>query len=228
MRRRRIGAPAPCDARRSLRACCWLSLLFGAAVGGGLLLRVATSPAPVSAPPRASGAGGGRGWALHAPSLRAMLRGDEVRADADAADAADASAAAAAAAAAAPPPPPAWDYAHGWPIGLGAALDDAALGALFARVGAPASRAEAAAIVAACSPPGFTVATEIAAVEVPVPIAAFDSSRVERELLGGRALRGLEETMRDSVASLLHWGHVKPPGSGEPDVCVGGTGLALV
>ena len=87
---------------------------------------------------------------------------------------------------------------------------------------------EAAAIVAACSPPGFTVATEIAAVEVPVPIAAFDSSRVERELLGGRALRGLEETMRDSVASLLHWGHVKPPGSGEPDVCVGGTGLALV
>lgn len=67
---------------------------------------------------------------------------------------------------------------------------------------------ESAAVVKACGVRGLPVATEIAAGLVPAPVNPFDSSRVERELLG-RPLRGLEEIMWDSVASLLEWGHIK-------------------
>ena len=67
---------------------------------------------------------------------------------------------------------------------------------------------ETASVVKACGVKGLPVATEIALGAVPAPVSLYDSSRVERELLG-RPLRGLEEIMRDSVASLLKWGHIK-------------------
>jgi len=66
---------------------------------------------------------------------------------------------------------------------------------------------EAAAVVAALRLPGLAVPTALAAGEAPAPLAAFDSSRVERELLG-RPLRGLAESIEDSVRSLVAWGHL--------------------
>lgn len=68
---------------------------------------------------------------------------------------------------------------------------------------------EAAKAVKACGLVGLTVSTVLADGETPAPLAAFDSSRVERELLG-RPMRGLEDMMRDSVESLVKWGHVTP------------------
>ena len=67
---------------------------------------------------------------------------------------------------------------------------------------------EAAAAIAAMRLPGLRVALTLEPGAVPAPIGSFDSSRVERELLGGRRLRGLDECMRDSVQSLVAWGHL--------------------
>ena len=72
---------------------------------------------------------------------------------------------------------------------------------------------ESAAAVAALRRPGLRVALTLEEGQAPAQPGAFDSSRVERELLGGRKLRGLEECMRDSIESLIHWGHL--PGKAE-------------
>jgi nucleoside-diphosphate-sugar epimerase len=66
---------------------------------------------------------------------------------------------------------------------------------------------EAAAVIAALKLPGLVVATAIEAGATPAPLAAFDSSRVERELLG-RPMRGLAEAIEDSVRSLIASGHL--------------------
>lgn len=77
--------------------------------------------------------------------------------------------------------------------------------------------AHACAAIGALGIPGLTVATEVdlAPGEAPAPLSAFDSSRVERELLGGRKLLGLERCMRDSVESLIAWGHLKAAAPGK-------------
>jgi cinnamoyl-CoA reductase len=66
---------------------------------------------------------------------------------------------------------------------------------------------EAAAVVAAMALPGLVVPTALADGQAPAPLCAFDSSRVERELLG-RPLRGLAESLEDSVRSLVRLGHL--------------------
>ena len=55
--------------------------------------------------------------------------------------------------------------------------------------------------------PGLCVPTHLAEGQIPVPVAAFDSSRVEKELLG-RKLRNLNECMGDAVTALIKWGHL--------------------
>lgn len=71
---------------------------------------------------------------------------------------------------------------------------------------------EAAAAIDAMKVPGLSAAlvADIPAGGSPAPLSLFDSSRVERELLGGRKLRGLAECMEDSVRSLLTHGHLPP------------------
>jgi nucleoside-diphosphate-sugar epimerase len=67
---------------------------------------------------------------------------------------------------------------------------------------------EAASAIAALNLPGLKVPVALEDGAVPAPLGKFDSSRVERELLGGRRMRGLEECMRDSVLSLIAMGHL--------------------
>lgn len=67
---------------------------------------------------------------------------------------------------------------------------------------------ESAQIISDLKIAGLIVPTAIPADAVPAPLASYDSSRVERELLGGRKLRGLEECMRDSLSSLIAHGHL--------------------
>ena len=54
---------------------------------------------------------------------------------------------------------------------------------------------------------GLTVPTQLAEGQIPVAVALFDSSRVEKELLG-RKLRNLSECMGDAVTALIKWGHL--------------------